>query len=803
MKVIRRLIKFFFGFLALLLIALFAFVLTFDANNYKPLIIEQVETATGREFIIDSEIELSIFPWIGLKIENVSLGNEKGFKAKHFAAIKQLDIKVNVLPLLRQEVEINTIRLHGLNVSLEVAKNKTNNWSSLSQPATTGETAGKPGSVTPEADKAGTPVPQETSTTAAGLPLQSLKIKGFEFIDAVIVYDDRSSKTKTTVSGLNLITNEIRFEQPVQLSFAAHIVNSEPAINTQINLATQLTFNKALNEFDFRDFIFTVLTDANEFIPQKEKIEIRADINVLLEEQRVLLKKVKLSALGINTLMDIRVTQFSQAPVIQGEVNVQSFNARKVASRVGIELPEMAKAEALSSLALKTKISLRDDKFQANDFQLMLDESTLSGWIHILDINKQQLRYELAFDRLNINDYMPPVVASPPAKTDNNANRSNVVKDKSTRNKGAQPGAKNTDISSSDAATGDEKIELPVDMMRQLDIQGDFSITRLTALDYDIKQFLLSTKAKNGIIDIKPLSMQLLQGQVKTAVIINVRKEIPAYAIDLKARQIQVATVINPFLEGVMGEKPLSMEGRVNFSMAVKTAGESINQLKRASKGKIILDMKQTAVRGFDPEYYMRSSVSDYVSSKGLNMTDAIMSNYKPRQVTVFDKIYSTINLAQGKARTNDFIMSSKRVQVGASGYVDIIDNKLDMMTSITLPRGKTTVEKILDDPMYVRVYGPFDALEYKLDSSRLKKSTTDVLRNKAKARYEMEKKRLEAKANAEKQRLLNKAKAEEQRLKEKAKKEQQRAEEKARQELKKNTDSYKDKLKNKLKDLF
>ena len=94
----QRSIKYFFIFLALLLLVALAFVATFDANNYKPQIIEQVEAATGRTFSIDGDIDISIFPWIGLKIEGVSLGNDKGFKAKSFASIKQLDIKVNVLP---------------------------------------------------------------------------------------------------------------------------------------------------------------------------------------------------------------------------------------------------------------------------------------------------------------------------------------------------------------------------------------------------------------------------------------------------------------------------------------------------------------------------------------------------------------------------------------------------------------------------------------------------------------------------------------------------------------------------------
>ena len=128
MRIMNHWVKWVLIIIALLLLALVAFVATFDANNYKSEIIEQVEKATGRDFTIDGDINLSIFPWVGLQVNDVALGNDKAFKAAQFASIKQLDIRVNVLPLIKQEVEVNTIRLHGLDVSLEVAKDKSNNW---------------------------------------------------------------------------------------------------------------------------------------------------------------------------------------------------------------------------------------------------------------------------------------------------------------------------------------------------------------------------------------------------------------------------------------------------------------------------------------------------------------------------------------------------------------------------------------------------------------------------------------------------------------------------------------------------
>jgi len=54
-------------------------------------------------------------------------------------------------------------------------------------------------------------------------------------------------------------------------------------------------------------------------------------------------------------LTDITILQFMKTPVIQGSIEVQPFNAREVAKRVAVELPAMAKADALNRVRLKHK----------------------------------------------------------------------------------------------------------------------------------------------------------------------------------------------------------------------------------------------------------------------------------------------------------------------------------------------------------------------------------------------------------------------------------------------------------------
>ncbi len=770
MKKLPRGLKVFSLLLLLPIVAIIIFIATFDANNYKAQIIEQVEAATGRSFNVEGEIKLSIFPWIGLKVDTASLGNAKGFKAPQFASIEQLDIKVHLLALLRKQVEVNTIRLHGLKLSLEVAKDKSNNWSGLGQSSEAESGVPSDGATAPAEMKPTTLAPT-TLNGHADSALPSLNIKGIELVDAIVHYDDRSTNASTTVSGLNLKTGKMQFYVPVDVDFSAHIKNKAPAIDTQLKLTTKLTLDKELTVFNLRDVVLTVVLRANEFIKQDEELKIKSSIDVLMDKQLITIKGLQLTALGIKARAEIQVSQLLKTPLIQGEVDVQPFNARDVAKRAGIELPEMAKDDALQKVSMQAKIKMQGEKLEANNFSLLLDESVFSGWVHMRDLSEQQLRYVLAADHFNIDHYLPPVTKD-------------AVSDKAVV---ASAGEENPVTASvaAVAASADEKIELPIEMMRKLDIQGDLRITSLLIKAQEVKRFAMSVRAQKGEIVIYPLLMQVLEGTVASKVTLNVQNKIPAYTVNMEAKQLHLGPVVNPILKEAMEDEPISIKGAANLLMDIKASGETVKQLKQSSLGQIVLDMKDTEVNHFDPEHYMRKAVADYVQSKGLNLSKAIISEYRAKQRTVFDVIHGTVDLAKGKATTNDFIMRSPQVQVTAEGQVDILQNTLDMMSSTKLTSNRETLDKMLAEPIYVRVHGPFDALVYDLDRTRLAKSAVNALGGDAKAKIEAEKLRLKEKVEAEKQSLKDKADAE-----------RQRVEEKAKQQIN-------DKLKDKLKGLF
>ena len=69
------------GGLALLAIVAVAIVAaTFDANQYKPQIVDLVKQRTGRTLTMDGRIGLTFFPKIGAEVAKVALSEPQGTK---------------------------------------------------------------------------------------------------------------------------------------------------------------------------------------------------------------------------------------------------------------------------------------------------------------------------------------------------------------------------------------------------------------------------------------------------------------------------------------------------------------------------------------------------------------------------------------------------------------------------------------------------------------------------------------------------------------------------------------------------
>jgi AsmA protein len=67
-----------FGLILVSLIAFIFYVTTLDPNDYKGMIADKFNAQTGRTLTLDGDINLTIYPWLGLEVNGVTVGNATG-----------------------------------------------------------------------------------------------------------------------------------------------------------------------------------------------------------------------------------------------------------------------------------------------------------------------------------------------------------------------------------------------------------------------------------------------------------------------------------------------------------------------------------------------------------------------------------------------------------------------------------------------------------------------------------------------------------------------------------------------------
>ncbi len=119
------------GVIVLLVVVAVAVSLLFDPNDYKDEITAAVQNSTGRQLTLDGDLELALFPTIRIAVGSATLSNAPGFGDEPMARIGSAELRVALLPLLAQRVEVSQARLEGLELNLARNRSGANNWQDL------------------------------------------------------------------------------------------------------------------------------------------------------------------------------------------------------------------------------------------------------------------------------------------------------------------------------------------------------------------------------------------------------------------------------------------------------------------------------------------------------------------------------------------------------------------------------------------------------------------------------------------------------------------------------------------------
>ncbi|PKM10774.1 MAG: AsmA family protein [Gammaproteobacteria bacterium HGW-Gammaproteobacteria-3] len=646
----------------ILVIAAVALPLFFNPNDFKPQIEAAVQEKIGRKLHIEGDLKLSLFPWLGLRTEKVTLDNSPEFQGPFLAQVEKSDIKVKLLPLLSQKIEIDRIVLEGLSLNLVKNEQGIANWSNLKA---------KPDKLT-GASKA-------KISTAAPKALGALAIAGVTFKNANLDWNDKSSGSHILIKALNFETGTFTFAKPIPAKLDFILENPASRLTETVKLTSVLTLNEQLDHIIFDAIDLATQTTTPSIPGGALDTHATAKIDLDLSAQLVKISDLKLSSGDLKIAADISGTEIKDNPVFEGSVSIAPFNLGQFLRQRSIGLPDMSAADALARLSANFNLQATPTSADLQNIELQLDASTLKGSARIDNFSAPAITFNLAVNALDLDRYLAP--ESPEQKA-------------------------SSDIASPAAAVAAGASLLPIETLQALDVNGLLAVDQIKVNNLSMQGLNLKLTANKGVIHTEQSIKTLYQGSYQGGLTMNVQSPQPTLTLNENLSHVQ----IEPLLKDLRGT-PSKITGNVDASARLEGVGNSIEALTASLDGQIKFLFKDSVIKGFNLQRIIDNAKS-IINNIQLNAEN-------PKDQTVFTKIEGTAEVTDGLIVNNDLMADSAKIRITGKGSADLKTRQLDYQLTGRLIEAKataTTPEELSRLPVLLNITGSFDSPVYTLD---------------------------------------------------------------------------------------
>jgi AsmA protein len=366
------------GIVVLLGAALLGVWLLVNPNHYKGRIAAAVKESTGRELQLTGDIKLSVFPWIALEFGPATLGNPPGFSEEPLLSLAHASVRVKLLPLLRERLEIARVDLDGLDVRLRKNAAGRGNWQ----------------------DAAASARPAEADASPAP--------RAWALIARLRVHQGRVSYAGTTVENINLETGAAAADQviPVRASFDAN--RGVPGELVSMSAQFDLSEDVSGQPWQFAAVNLSgTLTRPGTDRPTHWDLSAPA-LGVNLTQQTLSVPAFTMSYAGAHVNGKVSATHILDDMSMTGSASLAPLVLREFAPRLGISLPTTRDAKALSALSATTEFAYGANALNLSQVQLRLDDTALQGDIQFDTGGKGAVEFDLTADQIDLDRYRAP-----------------------------------------------------------------------------------------------------------------------------------------------------------------------------------------------------------------------------------------------------------------------------------------------------------------------------------------------------------------------------------------------------------
>ena len=711
---------------ALLVLLVVAIILLVDPNDYRDDIGRIVEEQTGQELVIEGDIRLSFLPWLGLDLGRTRLENREGFGDDPFVSIESAGIAVKLMPLLRREVVLDTIRLDGLRANLIVNEDGDANWD-LDLPADDDTAADEPAVVEDDTD---------ADTDPAQLPVTIGTIQGVRITDLHVNYEDWQTGARHQAGPVNLRLGELLLDEDVSLDadWVASLDDDtrvEGSLDGLLRASSDFQqFRAILTNLEMRAFAEGLPEDGLE-------LELSAAFDADLQQDTARLSDFVARVAGLRLDAAANISALSTDPRVEGTFGIPETDLRRVFERMDIELPEMADDEALRRFSLDGAFTALTERADITELAIRLDDTRLEGTASITDFATQAIVFDFHGDRFDADRYLPP-------GSDDEGGGAVAV----------------GDAGDEDA----EAAEIPLEPLRDLNLDGRFRLDELRVAGFDVSDIDINVTAADGTIRVHPLVARLYEGEYQG----DIRLDATGDALCVSANERLSGVQAQPIVKQFLGRDLL--RGRGGFRLQAETSGLDPMAMLRELVGEVELDFADGAVVGLNLAQMVRNATAR-MQGQSVREVD--------ERTTDFTNLRALLRIDKGRIRNDRLTIQSPLFRVEGGGEANIFEQTVDYALNVNLVgslegQDGASLDDLRRVPIPLRFSGSLLSPDINLDLQA-------ALTAQQRERLREEEEAVRERARQEEERARERARQEEERARERLREERDQREGEAR----------------------
>ncbi len=617
--------------IALLIVAAIVFSLVFDANEFRDEISARVKATTGRDMTIEGELDIKFFPVLAVDIGRTELGNAPGFGDEPMLEFERARLSIKVLPLLlHQEARVGTAELDSLSVRLAVNADGVTNWDDLAEHSEE---------------------PPEPAETDDGPP-PVINIASIAINNANLVYTDAQTGDTYTLSNMALNTGRVFTGMSTPIEGGLEFDIQPASISGAVNIAAVIDLETDAGGIGIEDFEIDGRAEGIADVPVTLKVSAPA-MEFMTEAQTATVGNIDISVLDIDIAADVEPFSYAGTPTPSASIDIAAFSPKSLMQTLNIDAPETADPDALGKVSVRAQAKVAEDSIALSGLTLVLDDTTFTGELVVPKDPAGLFRLKLAGDSIDVARYMAP--ASEEAEA---------------------------------ASEGTAPVEVPADIIRPLNAQGEITLGRATLGAILFENLSLTVNAADGRLQMNP-SADFFEGGYRGDIRIDATGDTPVLTVDERIEGVNLTPLGRALFESD------NLTGSVNGRFQLSGTGADTVAMQRTLNGNMNFELADGAWEGTDIWYEVRKARALFKQEQPPEAPNP------PR--TEFSTVRMTGVVTDGVMRSDDLYAELPFMQVTGGGTVNFPEASIDYRV-----RGR-----VMEKPEFVDATSAEDLDEY------------------------------------------------------------------------------------------